>query len=134
MSDFTIEMVAGDPQYQMNESMLDDTCAPRVTPSNFAAVKVLKASSQRHNLKSAAHFCSLLCPGMLHACAANTKLTIYPNRSKPTVLVFFNFTESHYQSHISLAFWELISLDPKLHPCQLKRLPQMTCFVTVPRQ
>lgn len=73
----------------MNESSLDDTCASRVTPSNFAAVKVLKAAAERHNLKSAAHFCSLLHPGMLQACAANTKLTIYPNRSKPTVLVFF---------------------------------------------
>lgn len=123
----------------MNESTLGDTRATRVTPSNFAAVKVLKASAERHNLKSAAHFRSLLCPGMLQACAANTKLTIYLNRSKPTVLVvvvlfFFNFTERHYQSHISLAFWELISLHPKLHPCQLTRLPKMTCFVTVPRQ
>lgn len=71
----------------MNESTLGDARATRVTPSNFAAVKVLKASAERHNLKSAAHFRSLLCPGMLQACAANTKLTIYLNRSKPTVLV-----------------------------------------------
>lgn len=73
----------------MSGSMLNYTRATWAQRPNFAAVKVEKPSAERCNLNSAAHFVSLLCPGMMQACDANTRLTIYPNSSKQTVLGFW---------------------------------------------
>lgn len=50
------------------------------------------------------------------------------------LFVFFAKVKCCYQSDVLLAVWELISLSPKLHLCQLTGLLKMTRFLTVPRQ
>lgn len=84
-------------------------------------------------LKFAAHPLFLLYLGTAQACDANKKLTIYLSEQ-----YFFFFLlhkiKCRYQSHVSLAVWELISLNPKLHPRQLAGLLKMTHSLTVPCQ
>lgn len=76
------------------------------------------------NFHTFSHFCVL---GMVQACDANKKKV--DNISKA-----LDKMKCCSQSHVWLAVWELISLNPRLHPCQLAGLWKMTHFLTVPCQ
>lgn len=76
----------------MTGSMLNYTCVTWAQHSNFAAVKFKNHQPNPviwNLLHTLSHF--FFCLGMLQACDAKTKLTIYPNRSKQTVLWFWLF-------------------------------------------
>lgn len=79
-------------------------------------------------------FSHVLCLGRAPACDANKKSWQYIQANSTFSSLSLHKIKCRYQSHVLLAVWELISLNPMLHPCQLAGLLEMTHFLTGPCQ